>query len=117
VEITIREPEDRISKVSGENEAEDVSKLIDRFIQTEPKIIPSKTEFYSPVNQAKKSVTENEDIVSETLAKIYYKQGNLLKARSSYQKLSLLYPEKMAYFAALISEIDKAINNLDKQDL
>lgn len=91
--------------------------LIDRFIKSEPKIIPSKVEFYSPSNQAKKSITEDEDLVSETLANIYRQQGNLLKARSSYQKLSLLIPEKMAYFAALISTIDKELNNQDKQDL
>ena len=105
-------------KVLGEEKKYgDIYQLIERFIQSDPKIIPSKTEFYSPASQAKKSITENEDVVSETLAKIYHQQGNLLKARSSYQKLSLLYPEKMAYFATLISELDKATNNLDKQDL
>lgn len=97
--------------------SKDMNVLIDRFIKSEPKIIPSKVEFYSPSNQAKKSITEDEDLVSETLANIYRQQGNLLKARSSYQKLSLLIPEKMAYFAALISTIDKELNNQDKQDL
>ena len=98
-------------------EQKDVSQLIDRFIKSDPKIVPSKTEFYSPASQAKKSITEDEDLVSETLAGIYYRQGNLLKARAAYQKLSLLYPEKMTYFAALILAIDKDINNLDKKDL
>ena len=113
-EIIESEPltEEIEEKKSGE-----ISLLIDRFIETSPKIIPSKAEFYSPSNQAKKSITEDEDLVSETLAKIYHQQGNLLKARSSYQKLSLLFPEKMAYFATLIFELDKAINNQDKQDL
>jgi tetratricopeptide (TPR) repeat protein len=100
-----------------QEKSSDISKLIDRFLETDPKIVPSKKEFYSPANQAKKSVTENEDLVSETLAKIYFQQGNFQKAISSYQRLSLLYPEKMAYFAALISEVEKAINNQDKQDL
>ncbi len=104
-------------EVVVELKTRDLNQLIDRFIKSDPKIVPSKTEFYSPVTQAKKSITENEDVVSETLAKIYHQQGNFLKARSSYQKLSLLYPEKLAYFAALISELDKTINNLDKQDL
>lgn len=84
--------------------------LINQFIATEPRIIPSKAEFYSPVNQAKKSIADHDDIISETLAKIYFNQGNLLKARSSYQKLSLLHPEKSSYFAALIQEIDNLIN-------
>ena len=108
---------DQFNELSNEKKSGNINQLIDRFIYSSPKIIPSKVEFYSPSNQAKKSITENEDVVSETLAKIYQQQGNLLKARSSYQKLSLLIPEKIAYFAALISELDKEINNQDKQDL
>lgn len=84
--------------------------LITQFIATEPRIVPSKAEFYSPVNQAKKSIHDDEDIVSETLAKIYLSQGNLLKARSSFKKLSLHHPEKSNYFAALIQEIDNLLN-------
>ena len=84
--------------------------LITQFIATEPRIVPSKAEFYSPVSQAKKSIHDDEDIVSETLAKIYLNQGNLLKARSSFKKLSLHHPEKSNYFAALIQEIDNLLN-------
>lgn len=91
--------------------------LVDRFIATEPRIVASKAEFYSPVSQAKKSVTEHEDLVSETLARVYYQQGHLLKARSCYEKLSLLQPEKKTYFAALVKEIDLQINHTENQDL
>ena len=115
--INILIESDQFNELSDEKKSENINQLIDRFIYSSPKIIPSKVEFYSPSNQAKKSITENEDVVSETLAKIYQQQGNLLKARSSYQKLSLLIPEKIAYFAALISELDKEINKQDKQDL
>ncbi len=86
------------------------TELIDQFIATEPRIVPSKAEFYSPINQAKKSLAEHDDLVSETLARIYFDQGNLPKARSSYQKLILLHPEKSSYFAALIQEIDHLLN-------
>ncbi len=106
--ITQKEPADPEEKTG------DISRLIDRFIEAEPRIVPSKAEFYSPVTQAKRSITENEDVVSETLAKIYYQQGNYLKALTSYRKLSLLYPEKLTYFAALISEIENEIINQDK---
>jgi tetratricopeptide (TPR) repeat protein len=110
--------EDISEKASEKSEnAEDISSLIDRFIESEPRIVPSKTEFYSPVTQAKRSVMEDEDLVSETLAKIYFQQGNYTKAITSYQKLSLLFPEKLDYFAALISETEQAINNQDKQNL
>jgi hypothetical protein len=101
-----------VTEIPKEKEA-----LIERFIANDPRIIPSKAEFYSPVQQAKKSITEDEDLVSETLARIYQQQGNYLKSRSAYQKLSLLHPEKKAYFAALIKEIEGQINNLEKEDL
>ena len=85
-------------------------KLIDRFIATAPRITPSKTEFYSPAIQARKSVEEDDNLVSETLAGIYLQQGMLAKARAAYEKLSLLNPEKSSFFAALIQEIDNSLN-------
>lgn len=91
--------------------------LIDKFIATEPKITPSKAEFYSPVTQAKRSIEEYDDVVSETLARIYKAQGNNLKARFCYEKLSLFYPEKRTYFAALIKEIDTELNSSNQEDL
>lgn len=84
--------------------------LIDKFIATEPKIIPQKNEFFSPVNIARVSVMDTDDLVSETLAKIYLKQGNQSKAIRIYEKLTLKYPEKKAYFAAQIENISKNIN-------
>lgn len=45
------------------------------------------------------------DFVTETLAKIYADQGYYDKAIEVYAKLILLYPEKSAYFAALVNEI------------
>ncbi len=85
--------------------------LIDKFIKQEPRITPAKSTFYSPVNMARKSVQEPDDIVSETLAGIYARQGNFQKAIHFYEKLSLKFPEKSRYFAALIEELKKKINS------
>jgi len=49
----------------------------------------------------------NEEFCTETLAQIYLEQGYLAEAKNIYSKLSLRYPEKSAYFAALIDEINK----------
>jgi hypothetical protein len=79
--------------------------LIEKFITTEPRIVPKKQEFYNPVNKARQSVMENDSIVSETLALVYLKQGNYQRALKSYEILSLKLPEKSAYFAAQILKI------------
>jgi len=83
----------------------DKVQLIDKFIKQDPRITPSKSVFYSPVNMARKSIIEPEDIVSETLAKIYAQQGNVAKAESLYKKLALKFPEKSRYFASLIEDL------------
>ena len=46
------------------------------------------------------------DFYTETLAGIFEEQGYSQEAKDIYSKLSLRYPEKSAYFAALIKKID-----------
>ena len=83
------------------------SNLLDKFIQDQPRIQQNKTSFFNPVNMAKKSVQDNDEFITETLAKIYIKQGNISKGIRAYQKLSLKFPEKSSYFAALIEELKR----------
>lgn len=81
--------------------------LIDTFIRTEPRISkPEKTAFFSPVNMARRSIEDKEDIVTETLARIYAEQGDVARAIRIYQKLSLQEPGKSRYFAALIEKLE-----------
>ncbi len=47
------------------------------------------------------------DMYTETLAGIYAEQGYYEHAKRIYSKLILAYPEKNAYFAALIEKLEK----------
>jgi predicted Zn-dependent protease len=52
-----------------------------------------------------KSITEDEELVSETLANILAMQGKNKKAIKMYQALSLKFPEKSRFFAQKINEL------------
>jgi len=104
--------------------------LIDMFVKENPQVMPSKpaeasvesaetlsthreeagAEFFSPVNAARLSVIEDENFITETLAKIYMKQKNYSKAIRAYKILSLQNPDKSSTFAARIESIKKLIN-------
>ena len=53
----------------------------------------------------------NEGIFTETLARIYIKQGKYSQALEIIQRLSLVYPKKNAYFADQIRFLKKLIIN------
>ncbi|NQU35426.1 MAG: hypothetical protein HQ521_19545, partial [Bacteroidetes bacterium] len=88
----------RTKKVEPSKPAKLKNELIDDFIKNEPSISRPKVEFYNPVIKARESIVDHENIVSETLANIFYDQGHLQKAIKIYQKLSLKFPEKSSYF-------------------
>jgi hypothetical protein len=83
--------------------------IIESFIKKDPQISPPKPEQIDNENKAKKSAEDHNDLVSETLAKIYIEQMLYDKAIETYEKLSLKFPEKSRYFADLIQSIEKKI--------
>ena len=84
--------------------------ILERFIhRAEPAPIKAKTEFFSPQQAAKKSL-QDDGLVSETLGRIYEKQGNYVKAKQVYEQLAKLDPRKSVYFAALSKALDGRMN-------
>ncbi|MBI9067678.1 MAG: hypothetical protein JEZ09_10330 [Salinivirgaceae bacterium] len=85
--------------------------LIDKFIDKQPKIIPKEKEEIKIQEVENNDTVETSDMITDTLAKIYIKQGLYEKAIFAYEKLSLKYPEKNIYFAGQIKKIKQLINN------
>ena len=82
--------------------------LIDEFIKNSPKI-----EF----SQGKESNSDiiidsklKDELITETLAKIYVTQKKYNKAIKAYEILSLKYPKKSSFFADQIIDIKKIRN-------
>jgi len=84
--------------------------LIDKFLETKPKIAPAKKGDAQHEDISERSAEETDEFMTETLAHIYVKQGYYEKAIKAFQKLSLKYPEKSVYFARQIEEVRKLLN-------
>ncbi len=56
---------------------------------------------------ANRSIVEDGETISMTLADLYAKQGKIEKAIVAYERLSLIIPEKKAFFASLIKKLKK----------
>lgn len=65
-----------------------------------------KVPFFSPVRKAKESLGIENLPVSETLAKVFESQGNYAMAKTTYEQLILIFPEKKSFFADQIQKLN-----------
>ena len=79
--------------------------LIDKFIKNSPKIQ------FSQEQESDSSIIVDtklkDELITETLAKIYLNQKKFNKAIKAYEILSLKYPKKSSFFADQIIDIKK----------
>jgi hypothetical protein len=118
--VTEQEPSDEeLLELVADNEpagAEQVQKLspqdlIDRFIKSSPTLERVPLTEPQPVKDLSETGSEEAGtFITETLAKIYVNQGYYTRAINIYEKLSLQFPEKSAYFAGRIEKIKDLIN-------
>jgi len=90
--------------IHREEKKVDKFSIIDTFIETNPKIKPLDRNTKN-IDVSPESSTENDSLMTETLAKVYLEQKKYESAIKAYHILSLKYPEKSGFFADRIKAI------------
>jgi len=118
IDRTVEGPKEEPKKQTAEKTAEPVvqpaiideekkkkAEIINKFIETNPKISPIKQTAITPAVQFDINKEENSYLMTETLARVYLEQKKYTKAIQAYEILILKYPEKISFFADRISDI------------
>ena len=104
--------EETVPEMKGQN-------LIDTFINADKgRIVLNEGPLLTPQtekNDESAAEPTDEEYFTETLARIYIKQGRYSKALEIIQRLSLQFPKKNAYFADQIRFLEKLIINSNKK--
>lgn len=85
--------------------------LLDKFIENNPKIVPSKDEPEVEIDIKESIKLDKKEVMTETLARVYLEQKKYKKAIQAYEILRLKNPEKSSFFADRI----KAVKELQKE--
>ncbi|WP_291285796.1 hypothetical protein [Flavobacterium sp.] len=119
LQLSRTEPIDRTEETSAEikqsekaaesetidDEKKKKAELIDKFIETNPKISPIKQTAITQTVVSDPNKEDNSYLMTETLARVYLEQKKYTKAIQAYEILILKYPEKISFFADRISDI------------
>jgi tetratricopeptide (TPR) repeat protein len=87
-----------------DSEKKKKAEIIDKFIETSPKISPVKNGAVPTVN-FEPNKDDTSYLMTETLARVYLEQKKYQKAIQAYEILILKYPEKSSFFADHILDI------------
>jgi len=82
--------------------------IIDSFLKIDKPTIGELRDIDLPsIEWARKGLAEDPSLVTETMAKLYAKQGQMGRARKAFKMLALQYPDKSVYFAAQLKKLSK----------
>ncbi len=96
---------------------EQQKEIIDKFLVKLPGIKPDKSALKKTDQRdlVQQSLREDQEMVTETLAKLYLEQGHLSKALDAFEILLLRFPQKSSFFAGQIREIRKSLKEKGKK--
>ena len=77
---------------------------IDDFLERNPKITASKSAKNKDLTKSQSLITN--EIMTETLANLYWKQKKYEEAKNAFRVLALKYPEKSGFFADQIKLLE-----------
>ncbi len=80
--------------------------LIDKFIAANPKIVPGDIAT-GKIDLRGSDTLDGNELMTETLARVYLEQKKYQNAIQAYRILSLKYPEKSGFFADRIKAVEK----------
>jgi tetratricopeptide (TPR) repeat protein len=104
IQPIVREKESVTTSVTLNETQKKKLELIDKFIETNPKI-PAVKQGTSTSTAFDLNKEDHSMLMTETLAKVYLEQKKYQKAIQAYEILILKYPEKISFFADRISDI------------
>ena len=98
-----------IAKLALRNIQDEQLAIIEQFIKKEPRIQPTRQGdiIVEIEDLSESSTTLNGPLVTESYAKILSRQGRFQQAIEVYKKLLVKNPEKSAYFAEKIADLEK----------
>jgi tetratricopeptide (TPR) repeat protein len=102
-QIEIKSDAKTKEKVGNPSNKQKKIEIIDKFIETNPKIKPAKETAEAPVIPIE--IKDTSHLMTETLARVYLEQKKYSKAIQAYEILILKYPEKSIFFADRIKDI------------
>ena len=95
-----------VNKTQTDNPPQSIEETLNKLTAEIAGVTQSVKEAKKKIEESKpKDFTNNDFIVSETLAKIYITQGEFKEAIAVYKKLKIKNPEKETYFDSKISEL------------
>jgi hypothetical protein len=102
IKVDLTQPQDRLG-----NQLRKFTDWLKQMknVKTDAADLGTDPEMENMIQGIAKTSNETREIVTETMAEVLIKQGKNDKAVQLYLKLSFLYPEKSAYFAAKIEQL------------